>query len=57
MSSERESVAKQYEEGGANIGVVEKQEEEEKREGGQRQRWQKDSWREVERSVINNNIT
>ena len=37
MASERESVAEQNEERGANIGVVEKREEEEKREGGERQ--------------------
>ena len=36
MVSERESVAEQNEERGANIGVVEKGEEEEKRKRGER---------------------
>ena len=43
MASERESVAEQHEERGANISVVEKGKEEEKREGGERQGRQKDS--------------
>ena len=46
MASERESVAKQNEEGGSHIGVVKKGEKEENREGGEREGREEDSWRE-----------
>lgn len=51
MASERESIAEQHEECGANISVVEKGKEEEKREGGERQGREKNScmYREGER--------